>query len=1085
MADTLTKLGDKVKDYWGKIKSLPPDEGEAQAIKEKQANVDAVTAKPTPEPEHTGSEPMPQGNYGSRPGEKRLDWAMKPEAPVYDNGGDVAMSGFKKMAPSLDEEDPHLKEEQIPQYTHGNDPARAKPQPKDFNGGSVGGVQDTALATPMYAPGQAPAMAAPIMDNGGDVKNINDGQHQVAILQTGERVLDRDEAARYRQMHGSKMPTMHESMDVNTGKPSSSLPELTPAIKPTPTAPLYDQGGIVGGSNLRKLGAPVYDNGGEVKTQPSYEERIAPYQLPRGYEDAKPVHDTLQLPRGYEDAQPVSRYGEAQAVANRPRIGMPKISMEEDHSTEKRSTLPVYDDGGSVDVNDGQHQAAILKDGERVLTPEENAQYKAEHPEKGAPADFGGRVIPNPKGIKPMDSDAPHAPTPMTYPGGAKMNIDNAPLDDKESEKTFPTVMPTEASAKSPARPYAEVEAEQKKAAEAKVNGDQGAQVAPAPTQESVPEQLPTATHEERVAIKHDEQEAMGKGIQGLTQLGMSKIHAKQLGINEEPSTEGVTAPKEFARPEQGGFPKMGEATPEAAAPAAPAAGAPAAPTTTSERSPDFKAKLAQLNQDHANALAERTPEGKVRADYIQEQINDLHKNNPWGTAGNRPGALGRLGHIASKFGNLAGDVFAPATMELIPGTDLNKRVQEAGLQKQTQADVQEATAREAEENKAGKVAPQDTYKEATQGGITDPAHPELGPQQAYVDEKDPSKIHFAGPMPPKAGAEKDQPANVDQQKDYQQRIANSGLTGQALQTYGTVPKGATTAELDKRFDEATKLRGMNQKDQETAIQNQARKDAADEKQFEHEQARADKLENQHFSYVDEKGQTQITTGDKVKELPEGTQTIPIKDVANLVGEARSMNAVQENMNVLHKDIEEHPEVFDNAAARTIVQTTTKEMNRASIGLLVAGTGMNLPIPEGFNNMIDTALQNNALDAKTAKSVKNYIADYKALKDKAMVIQMMMQNGKMGRGGMQAFDSIVNQLPGGSTPDSATAARQMGALQNTVKGLMGKYPEKYADYTKAKPYEAKEQGAAPKQGDKHQYAGANYTFDGKQWVQQK
>jgi hypothetical protein len=102
-----------------------------------------------------------------------------------------------------------------------------------------------------------------------------------------------------------------------------------------------------------------------------------------------------------------------------------------------------------------------------------------------------------------------------------------------------------------------------------------------------------------------------------------------------------------------------------------------------------------------------------------------------------------------------------------------------------------------------------------------------------------------------------------------------------------------------------------------------------------------------------------------------------------------------------------------------------------------------------------------------------------------MVIQMMMQNGKMGRGGMQAFDSIVNQLPGGSTPDSATAARQMGALQGTVKGLMGKYPDKYADYTKAKPYEAKAQGTAPKVGDKQQHAGANYTFDGKQWVKQK
>ena len=628
MADILKKLGDKASEYWDKIKptSLAGEQADAskgiqENMKQAQAVHDMNNSTPTTTPDRTGAgvggAAKPYGTIGE---EKRLDYALKPDAhiydqggdvvggsnmrklgaPVYDNGGDVAMAGFKKMAPSLDEADPVLKEEEVTPYTGKGRQSNPQPKQQEFNGGSVGGVQDTALATPMYAPGQAPAEQAPAMpsipvqnapyDNGGDVKNINDGQHQVAILQTGERVLNRDEAARYRQMNGPKshsMPVIHEVMDVDTGKPSSSLPELTPAIKPTPTAPLYDEGGDV----------------------------------------------------------------------------------EEEDDKKRRE-------------------------------------------EQGAPADFGGRVIPNPKDIKPTDSDAPHAPTPMTYPGGAKMNIDNAPLNDEEHDRTFPTVMPTEASAKT-ARPYAEVEAEQKKAAEAKVNGDRGAQVSgdqqnvqpQAPPEK--PEQLPTATHEERVAIKHDEQDAMGKGVQGLAQLGMAKIHAKQLGINEEPSIEGITAPKEFARqdatPKLGGIPKMGEATPEAT-PAAPAAGAPAAPaapTATSERSPDFKAKLAQLNQDHANALAERTPEGKVRADYIQEQINDLHKNNPWGTAGNHPGFMGKLGHVASKFGNIAGDVFAPGTMALIPGTDLNKRVQEGGLQRQTQADVQEATAREAEENKA------------------------------------------------------------------------------------------------------------------------------------------------------------------------------------------------------------------------------------------------------------------------------------------------------------------------------------------------------------------------------------------------
>src|ERR1017187_6341628 len=385
MATMLKKLGDKASNYWGQIKSLPPDEGEAQAIKEKQANVDAVTAKPTPEPERNGSEPDPQGTYGSRQGEKRLDWAMKPGAPVYDTGGDVAMEGFRKMAPSLDEADPVLKEEEVTPYTgkgaRVKPPITPEPKEKEFNGGSVGGVQDTALATPMYAPGQAPAMAAPDMpvlpvnpypmDNGGEVKNINDGQHQVAILQTGERVLDRDEAARYRQMHGSKMPTMHESMDVDTGKPSSSLPELTPAIKPTPTAPLYDMGGIVGGSNLHSMRAPLYDEGGDVETEDE------------------------------------------------------KKRLEE----------------------------------------------------QGAPTDFGGRVIPNTKGVK-SELDSEHVPTPMTYPGGAKMNIDNAPLNDEEHDKTFPTVMPTEASAQTKLKPYSQVlEDKAKESAAAKVNGDRGAQV--------------------------------------------------------------------------------------------------------------------------------------------------------------------------------------------------------------------------------------------------------------------------------------------------------------------------------------------------------------------------------------------------------------------------------------------------------------------------------------------------------------------------------------------------------------------------------------------------------------------------------
>jgi hypothetical protein len=56
-------------------------------------------------------------------------------------------------------------------------------------------------------------------------------------------------------------------------------------------------------------------------------------------------------------------------------------------------------------------------------------------------------------------------------------------------------------------------------------------------------------------------------------------------------------------------------------------------------------------------------------------------QRHPWGTAENHPGTLGKIGHVLSRIGNIAGDVVAPGTMSLIPGTELNRREREAGLE--------------------------------------------------------------------------------------------------------------------------------------------------------------------------------------------------------------------------------------------------------------------------------------------------------------------------------------------------------------------------------------------------------------------
>lgn len=68
-------------------------------------------------------------------------------------------------------------------------------------------------------------------------------------------------------------------------------------------------------------------------------------------------------------------------------------------------------------------------------------------------------------------------------------------------------------------------------------------------------------------------------------------------------------------------------------------------------------------------------------ADYFrqrQEQL-DFKQAHPWGDPiSSHPGVLGKVAHIASTIGNIAGNIVAPGTMALIPGTELHNRELEA-----------------------------------------------------------------------------------------------------------------------------------------------------------------------------------------------------------------------------------------------------------------------------------------------------------------------------------------------------------------------------------------------------------------------
>lgn len=73
------------------------------------------------------------------------------------------------------------------------------------------------------------------------------------------------------------------------------------------------------------------------------------------------------------------------------------------------------------------------------------------------------------------------------------------------------------------------------------------------------------------------------------------------------------------------------------------------------------------------NLSALSAQSGQIKADRLA--FEQLH---PWGSPESaHPGTGGKIAHVLGRIGNIAGDVLAPGTMSLIPGTDLNRSTRE------------------------------------------------------------------------------------------------------------------------------------------------------------------------------------------------------------------------------------------------------------------------------------------------------------------------------------------------------------------------------------------------------------------------
>jgi hypothetical protein len=116
---------------------------------------------------------------------------------------------------------------------------------------------------------------------------------------------------------------------------------------------------------------------------------------------------------------------------------------------------------------------------------------------------------------------------------------------------------------------------------------------------------------------------------------------------------------------------------------------------------------LPTLNYKERQALPNISPGvAPGSSSFYQGKLEKLEdqKENPWGSDENHPGTLGKIGHGLAKIGNIAGDVLAPATMAMIPGTDMNRNAQINQIEpKLAKAEQQEEGT--AERQAAGKLA--------------------------------------------------------------------------------------------------------------------------------------------------------------------------------------------------------------------------------------------------------------------------------------------------------------------------------------------------------------------------------------------
>jgi hypothetical protein len=203
-------------------------------------------------------------------------------------------------------------------------------------------------------------------------------------------------------------------------------------------------------------------------------------------------------------------------------------------------------------------------------------------------------------------------------------------------------------------------------------------------------------------------------------------------------------------------------------------------------------------------AMPDMPTPGQQQITNDQNQLQHVRweQANPWGTAENHPGKLGKLAHTFSSIGNIAGNVVAPDVMARIPGTQLNLQEKEGDLAKRLNTEItnegenqqrEASTKKTAEETEEmpGKTRTEEELQRAQTENITNPhedwkAIPSLvGPNGEPVEiESRSGNVRFGGV---KGTGPQKQPKPDTPEQQY-------------IDEYAKLHPGSTVAEAERQY---------------------------------------------------------------------------------------------------------------------------------------------------------------------------------------------------------------------------------------------------------------------------------------------